>query len=106
MFGIGIYELFFVMLIVLLVFGPEKLPEMARNLGSLAATLKRTGDSIRKEFYNSLYPPARSANEQIASAREEFLGLTKSEETQPGSSAQEENGKKRPESPGKADDTV
>ena len=58
MFGIGFPELFLILLVALVVFGPEKLPEIARTLGKLSAELKKGTDSVRKEFYNSVYTPA------------------------------------------------
>jgi Tat protein translocase TatB subunit len=40
-FGIGFGELVLVMLIALIVFGPAKLPEMARTLGKFSRNLKK-----------------------------------------------------------------
>ena len=41
MFDIGIQELIVIFLVALFVFGPDKLPELARNIGKLVAQLKR-----------------------------------------------------------------
>lgn len=58
MFGIGFTELLLVMLVALLVFGPEQLPDLAKKLGRFMAVLRTNADSLRREFYNALYPPA------------------------------------------------
>jgi len=57
-FGISLPELLVVMVIVLIVFGPDKLPEIARTLGKWGGELRRNTDSIRREFYNTVYRPA------------------------------------------------
>ena len=58
MFGISFPELIVVFVVALLAFGPERLPELARKLGRLSAELRRGSDSLRREFYNSVYVPA------------------------------------------------
>jgi sec-independent protein translocase protein TatA/sec-independent protein translocase protein TatB len=58
MFGLSFFELLAIFAVALLVFGPEKLPEIAKVLGKLSGELKRTSDSVRREFYNAVYPPA------------------------------------------------
>ena len=65
MFGVSLPELAVIFVILLLVFGPEKLPELAIRLGKLSGELKRASDGVRREFYNSVYKPA---NEQIVQA--------------------------------------
>ncbi|HMO02389.1 MAG TPA: twin-arginine translocase TatA/TatE family subunit [Oligoflexia bacterium] len=54
---IGLSELILISVIALLLFGPDQLPELARKLGSLTATLQKQSDSLRRAFYNSIYPP-------------------------------------------------
>ena len=58
MFGLSFFEVLFILVIALLVFGPEKLPEFAKALGKVTGELKKNTDALRKEFYNSVYPPA------------------------------------------------
>jgi sec-independent protein translocase protein TatA len=57
-FGIGIWELLILLLVLLLVFGPKRLPEMGRQLGKGMREFKDsvTGDSDDDEA--STLPPA------------------------------------------------
>ena len=58
-FGIGIWELLILLLVLLLVFGPKRLPEMGRQLGKGMREFKDsvTGDSNDDEVTTAL-PPA------------------------------------------------
>jgi sec-independent protein translocase protein TatB len=47
---IGPMEILVVAVVALLVFGPEKLPEMARNVGKTISDLRRTAQEMRDEF--------------------------------------------------------
>lgn len=58
MFGVSVTELGVILVIALLVFGPDKLPEIARTIGKLSGELKRNADALRREFYNTVYEPA------------------------------------------------
>ncbi|CAN5503757.1 hypothetical protein BH18ACT16_BH18ACT16_01400 [soil metagenome] len=51
---IGPMEIMLVMVVALLVFGPEKLPEMARNLGRTASQLKRMAQDMKDDFSTAL----------------------------------------------------
>ena len=61
-FGIGIWELLILLLVLLLVFGPKRLPEMGRQLGKGMREFKDsvTGDSKDDDDDVSL-PPAEPA---------------------------------------------
>ena len=37
--------------VALIVFGPEKLPEMGRRVGSFVADVRRMSDDVRSEFH-------------------------------------------------------
>ena len=47
---IGPMEIMVVAIIALVVFGPEKLPELARTLGRYASELRRVAGDVRSEF--------------------------------------------------------
>jgi sec-independent protein translocase protein TatA len=51
MFGIGGGELVFIMFIVLMLFGSDKIPEMARTMGKAMAQLKNATNDIKTEIH-------------------------------------------------------
>ena len=53
MFGIGIPELMLILVIALIVLGPERMPRMARDIGRVMGELRRTSDELREEFLNA-----------------------------------------------------
>ncbi|OYQ43168.1 twin-arginine translocase TatA/TatE family subunit [Flavobacterium cyanobacteriorum] len=53
MFGIGGGELFFIILVVLMLFGSDKVPEIARNLGRGMQQLKNATNEIKSEIHKS-----------------------------------------------------
>ena len=59
-FGIGIWELLILLLVLLLVFGPKRLPEMGRQLGKGMREFKDsvTGDSKRRRGCRRCRPPS------------------------------------------------
>ena len=68
-FGIGIWEILILLLVVLLVFGPKRLPEMGRSLGRGMREFKDSisgkdddDEPIHKRYSTEL-PPAESANQ-------------------------------------------
>lgn len=65
MFGISLFELVVVLMVALLAFGPERLPEIARTLGKFAGQLRRSTDAVRREFYNAVYTPAEEVKREL-----------------------------------------
>jgi len=53
MFGIGLPELLVIMVVVLVVFGPKRIPEIARSLGRGLAEFRRATADISEEFRNA-----------------------------------------------------
>src|SRR5207249_8223617 len=53
MFGIGTGELLLLLVIALIVLGPERMPKVARDLGRMVGDLRRTSDELREEFLNA-----------------------------------------------------
>lgn len=64
---IGPLEILIVAVLALLVFGPEKLPEMGRSVGKGLAQLKRMASDVKSEFDLSLESEADSASPDSAS---------------------------------------
>ena len=50
MFGIGFQELLVVAFIALIIFGPHRLPQMARELGHLGSEARSSLDNFRDEL--------------------------------------------------------
>jgi sec-independent protein translocase protein TatB len=53
MFGIGTGELLLLLVIALIVLGPERMPKLARDLGRALAEFRKTSDELRSEFLNA-----------------------------------------------------
>ena len=53
MFGVGPEELVLILIIALIVLGPERMPKVARDLGRVVGELRRTSDQLREEFLNA-----------------------------------------------------
>ena len=60
-FGIGIWELLILLLVLLLVFGPKRLPEMGRQLGKGMREFKDSVTGDGKDDDDVSLPPAEPA---------------------------------------------
>jgi sec-independent protein translocase protein TatB len=56
MFGVGLPELAVIAFVAVLVFGPDKLPEFARQAGRMARQLKTFANQARDELREELGP--------------------------------------------------
>lgn len=54
MFGLGAAELTLILLVILLLFGAKKLPELARGLGKGMKEFKKAQNEIEEEFNRSM----------------------------------------------------
>jgi sec-independent protein translocase protein TatB len=48
-FGIGLFELAMIMIVALIVVGPDRLPQTAREIGKVVRTLRRYAASVQRE---------------------------------------------------------
>ncbi len=56
MFGVGLPELALLLVVAVVVFGPDKLPEFARQLGQLVRSAKKLADGARDQLRDELGP--------------------------------------------------
>ena len=57
MFGIGGTELFLILLFGFLLFGPDKLPEIAKTAGRAISKFKNAQEEVTKVVQNEIYDP-------------------------------------------------
>ena len=50
MFGVGVQEMAFIGLLFLIIFGPGKLPQMARDLGQFVNEARRAVDGFKEDL--------------------------------------------------------
>ena len=70
MFGIGTGELLVLLVLALLVLGPDRMPKLARDIGRTVGDLRRTSDDLRQEFLSAdaIIEKAAAIGEPIAAA--------------------------------------
>ena len=72
---VGPLEILMVLVVALIVFGPEKLPGMARTVGRTMNQLRRMADEVKNEFQTGLEeevePDQPVASEPVASKSSE-----------------------------------
>ncbi len=56
MFGIGLPELLVILAVALIVIGPDKLPELAKNLAKTLAQLKQGAEELKTELNEAANP--------------------------------------------------
>jgi Tat protein translocase TatB subunit len=77
MFGIGLQELFIILVIALLVLGPEKLPDLARAIGKGVGEFRRATSEL-KESINS-DDELRELKDNLSRAKDEMATMVREE---------------------------
>ncbi len=83
MFGIGGGEIIFILLVVLMLFGSDKIPEIARTLGKLMAQLKNATNDIKSEIQKGVDGVVEDSSfseisSEISKAKENFINTNAS----------------------------
>ncbi len=75
MFNVGGGEFLVILLVALIVLGPQKLPEAARQVGNVAKELKRMSSSFQSELRQAMDEPieetARERGRKVVSSEQE-----------------------------------
>lgn len=83
MFGIGGGELIFILFIILMLFGSDKIPEIARTAGKAMAQLKNATNDIKSEIHKgmdengitkSMTDITGNINAEISKAKQNLVG--------------------------------
>lgn len=53
MFGIGIFELLVIFIVILLCVGPDKLPEFARNMAKYLGEFRKVSDDLKRSVMSA-----------------------------------------------------
>ncbi len=72
MFGIGGGEFILIILVVLMLFGSDKIPEIARTLGKMFRQLKHATDDIKNEIQKSAEANGLDTNSLTGGISEEI----------------------------------
>ncbi|RJP14852.1 MAG: twin-arginine translocase subunit TatB [Candidatus Abyssobacteria bacterium SURF_5] len=83
MIGIGPVELLVILIVALIVFGPERMPELARNLAKLVRDLRGAMDEVREQFNELTKEDLLPTKEIDAYYRETIDSVKKSIEPPP-----------------------
>ncbi|NTW83160.1 MAG: twin-arginine translocase TatA/TatE family subunit [Chlorobiaceae bacterium] len=73
MFGLGGQELLLILFVILLFFGPSKLPELARGLGKGMREFKKAQSDLENEFHKAVESadPKEKPAEPLTAKRED-----------------------------------
>ena len=85
-------ELIIILLLALVVLGPEKLPEAMRKLGEFYAELKKMSTSFQKEFQAAVDEPMRELRDTASTIRDsaDFTKLSSGERDEKRDASQRE----------------
>jgi Sec-independent protein translocase protein TatA len=68
-FNVGPEKLILLFVILLVVIGPQRLPDVARTLGRTMVALRRLSDNLQAEMHGALGDPADAVTQAVGSIR-------------------------------------
>jgi len=84
MFGIGMPEMIIILVIALVVIGPQKLPELAKSLGKGLAEFKKASDGFQRsvqEEATKIEEPKKTESTQMHTATAEPVATAPAPDT-------------------------
>ena len=72
MFDVGMPELIIIFVVALLVFGPDKLPELARTLGKGLAELKKSFEDVKDSVGEEFKEATSDIREAVTSVKQQI----------------------------------
>ena len=63
--GIGGWEIFLILIVALLIYGPGRIVEVARNLGKIVRTVKNAGSTITAQISRELEEQEKSKTAKV-----------------------------------------
>ena len=81
MFGISLPEITIICIVLLLVVGPERMPEATKKAAHFFGKFRNQTDAMRRELYNTMYTPAKEISQDITKAKTSLMTV-KSEITE------------------------
>ena len=74
MFGIGFQEMLIILVVVLIFFGPKRLPDLAKSLGKGIAEFKKASEDVRKGIEDAV---KEESTEEAPKPPEDLTGYGK-----------------------------
>ncbi len=68
MFGIGFQEMLIILLVVLIFFGPKRLPDLAKSMGKGLAEFKKASEEVRQGIEEAVREEESAAGEAAGQA--------------------------------------
>ncbi len=106
MFGflgnIGPWELILILAVALMIFGPGKLPEVAKSMGKAANEFKKASAGIRQEFSEAMNTESEKTKPDLSNDKNDVFntGTADNPAQSPAAPAEEENRPEKPPSDG------
>src|SRR5512132_3528368 len=84
MFGIGFQEMLIILVVVLIFFGPKRLPDLAKSLGKGIAEFKKASEEVRKGIEDAVKEESEA---ETSKTPEDLSSYGKAPGSDPGPSA-------------------
>lgn len=97
MFGIGFQEMLIILVVVLIFFGPKRLPDLAKSLGKGIAEFKKASEEVKKSIDDAMKeettrepPPAPMPEPTVKEDPPKRQALPESDPQKPSGEAQDQ----------------